>query len=294
MIETLLEILAPDFILRNSVYMSLLIGLACPVVGVFLVLRRLIFLGVALPQISSCGIAAAFALHTWGLVPHLEHTEHLLAMVGSSLFTLLALALLAFLERGGDGLTEGRVGAAYVLAGAWSILLLVLNPYGEHGLLQRLKGEIVAVSDQDLARTAVAFGLVLLSLFLFRKELLLVSFDREMAVALKKNVALWNGLLFLAIGLTVSLAVLAVGPLVTFGYLLLPPLIAHLVARNIWQFILLAPAIGGLSALLGFALALHWELPVGPTDLALLGLLYWGAFLLKKTAQWLGGRLSMP
>ena len=59
--ETLREILAPDFLLRNSVYIGLLVGLACPLVGVYLVLRRLVFMGVALPQISSCGIAAAFA-----------------------------------------------------------------------------------------------------------------------------------------------------------------------------------------------------------------------------------------
>ena len=53
--ETLKEILSPDFLLRNSVYTSVLVGFACPLVGVFLVLRRLVFMGVALPQISSTG-----------------------------------------------------------------------------------------------------------------------------------------------------------------------------------------------------------------------------------------------
>jgi hypothetical protein len=81
--ETIREILGPDFLLRNSVYMSLLVGLACPLVGVYLVLRRLVFMGVALPQISSCGIAFAFALHAWGLVPHFEGGEHTLAFAGS-------------------------------------------------------------------------------------------------------------------------------------------------------------------------------------------------------------------
>jgi len=60
--ESLRQILSPDFLLRNSVYTSVLIGFACPLVGVFLVLRRLIFMGVALPQISSTGVAVgAFA-----------------------------------------------------------------------------------------------------------------------------------------------------------------------------------------------------------------------------------------
>jgi len=65
--DTLREILSPDFLLRNSIYISLLVGLVCPLVGVYLTLRRLIFMGVALPQVSSCGIAFAFSVH-WALV----------------------------------------------------------------------------------------------------------------------------------------------------------------------------------------------------------------------------------
>jgi ABC-type Mn2+/Zn2+ transport system permease subunit len=58
--ETLREVFDPNFLLRNSVYISVVFGLTCPLVGVYLVLRRLVFMGVALPQISSCGIAFAF------------------------------------------------------------------------------------------------------------------------------------------------------------------------------------------------------------------------------------------
>ena len=63
--NTLHQILSPDFLLRNSVYTSVLIGFACPLVGVFLVLRRLVFMGVALPQISSTGVAIALSLPLW-------------------------------------------------------------------------------------------------------------------------------------------------------------------------------------------------------------------------------------
>jgi ABC-type Mn2+/Zn2+ transport system permease subunit len=272
--ETLREIFDPNFLLRNSVYMSLLIGLTCPLVGVYLVLRRLVFMGVALPQISSCGIAFAFALESWGLIHHAEGGEHTLAFAGSSLFTLTAILVLSILERRGRGFIEGAIGMVYVLAGAWSILLLVKNPYGEHGLLDRLKGEIIAVSNGDLAGTAAAFAIVIVALFIFQKEFMLVSFDREMAITLKKNVLLWDAMLFLVIGLTISMAVLSVGPLVTFGFLLIPPVTAHLFARNMRQFSLAAAAIGGLSALVGFYIAYRWDLPVGPVDVALLGFVY--------------------
>ena len=95
-----------------------------------------------------------------------------------------------------------------------------------------------------------------------------------MAFTLKMNASGWDALLFLLIGLTISMAVLSVGPLVSFGFLLIPPLTAHMVARNMRQFALGAAGVGGLGALLGFYIAFRWDLPVGPTDVALLGGLY--------------------
>src|ERR1043165_8522422 len=88
--DTIREVFDPHFILRNSVYISFVFGVTCPLVGVYLVLRRLVFMGVALPQISSCGIAFAFALQGWGLIPHAHETagEQTLAFIGSTVFTL--------------------------------------------------------------------------------------------------------------------------------------------------------------------------------------------------------------
>jgi ABC-type Mn2+/Zn2+ transport system permease subunit len=279
--ETLREIFSPDFLLRNSIYISLLVGLVCPLIGVYLMLRRLIFMGVALPQISSCGIAFAFSLQAWGVLPHLHEREHSVAFFGAILFTLPAILVLSLLSRRGRGSVEGRLGTVYALAGAWSILLLSTNPLGEHGLLDMLKGEIIAISDDDLIRTVVTFGIVILGFILFRKEFLLVSFDPEMAITLKKRVLFWDALLFLLIGLTISIAVLSVGPLVSFGFVLVPPLIAHLYARNMKAFTIGACAVGVVAALVGFWIAYRWDLPVGPTDVALLGVFYGLAFALK-------------
>jgi ABC-type Mn2+/Zn2+ transport system permease subunit len=280
--DTLREILDPDFLLRNSVYVGLLVGFACPLVGMYLVLRRLIFLAVALPQVSSCGIACAFALHAWGTIPHLEHGENILAFAGSSILTLAVIFFLSVLERRGRGLVEGRIGTIYVLAGAWSILLLLKNPYGEHGLLDRLKGQIIAVSDSELLVTAGTYALVLALIWLVHKEFMLVSFDPDMAITLHKSVVTWDTLLFLLIGLTISISVMSVGPLVTFGFLIVPPLISHLISRSMRQFALIASLIGGLTAFAGFAIAYHMDLPVGPTDVALLGFIYGLALLIKK------------
>src|SRR5688572_28153259 len=284
--EALHEMFDPHFLLRNSVYIGLLIGLVCPLVGVFLVVRRLIFMGVALPQVSSCGIAFAFALHSWHFIPHLEESsEHGLALAGASVFTLGTLVVLSILERKGRGSTDGRIGTVYVLAGAWSILLLLKNPFGEHGLLERLQGKIIAVSNFDLGLTAVIFFGVVICLILFQKELLLVSYDREMALSLGKRAWRWDGLLFVIIGLVISLAVLSVGPAVTFGFLILPPLIVRKFARTMRQFCLSASLVGGLSSVLGFWIAYEYDLPVGPTDIALLGVIYAVSSGLAKLAR---------
>jgi ABC-type Mn2+/Zn2+ transport system permease subunit len=275
--ETLHQILSFDFLLRNSLYTSVLIGLACPLVGVFLVMRRLVFMGVALPQISSTGVAVALSLPLWigfNLTEHGSHSAHALAFIGSITFSLTAILVLAFLERRGRGQPEGRLGTAYVVASALSILLLAKNPYGEIGWLDMLKGEVITISNFDLVLTAATLTLVLAVLGLFHKELLLVSFDREMAMTLRKKVIFWDVLLYLLIGLTVSMAVLSVGPLIAFGFLLIPALTAHQYARTMRQFTILASLIGGAAAFFGFWIAYQWDLPIGPADVVLLGILY--------------------
>ena len=286
--ETLRQIISPDFLLRNSVYTSVLVGFSCPLVGVFLVMRRLVFMGVALPQISSTGVALSLSLPLWlgfTLTEHGPHSAHMLAFAGSTTFSLVAILVLAVLERRGRGQPEGRLGAAYVVSAALSILLLSRNPYGELGWLDMLKGEVITVSDFDLMLTAATLALVLAVLGLFYKEFILVSFDRTMAATLGKNVVFWDMLLYVLIGLTVSMAVLSVGPLIAFGFLLIPALTAHLFARNMRWFSGLASLCGGATAFLGFWIAYQNDLPVGPTDVVLLGSLYMTAWVVARLLQ---------
>jgi ABC-type Mn2+/Zn2+ transport system permease subunit len=283
--DLLREIFAPDFLLRNSVYTSLLIGLVCPLVGVYLVLRRLVFLGIALPQISSTGIALAMSLHVWyGDELDVFHgtEEHTLALVGAVVFALAAITVFALLERRRGAFTEGRLGTAYVVAAAASILLLSECPQAERHWLEIFKGEIIAISNASLLGTLVTFALVLTLLGLFRKEFLLVSYDRDMAVTLGKAVGAWDLGLYLLIGLTIAAAVLTVGPLVAFGFLVIPPLIVRPWVRNMRSFAFGSAALGVVTALTGFSLAYRHDLPVGPTDVALLGAAYVASFLLRK------------
>jgi ABC-type Mn2+/Zn2+ transport system permease subunit len=137
--------------------------------------------------------------------------------------------------------------------------------------------------------TATSLAVVVVALALFNRELLLVSFDRAMAITLGKNVVAWDALLYLLIGLTVSMAVLSVGPLIAFGFLLIPALIAHLFAANMRQFTIFASLLGGAVSFVGFCIAYRCDLPVGPADVVLLGVIYGLAFLARKVFRLNGG-----
>ena len=268
--STLTEMLSSDFLLRNALIGSVVVGLVCPLVGVYFVLRRMIFLGVALPQLSAAGVACAFLLKSLvGVHQHGEAAERALALVGSLGFAFIGLLILAALERQGRETLEARIGIAYAFAAAASILFVSADPYGEAEMTHLIRGDIVTTTGANLRLLVGVLGVVALALLALRKELLLVSFDRDMAIVLGKRVALWDTLLYLLIGVTISFGVMTAGPLVTFGFLVVPPLTARLITRHMLTFSLVAAAFGAFTGFTGFYIAYRFDLPLGPTDVVL-------------------------
>jgi len=265
----LLEILSPDFLLRNALYGGLIIGFVAPLVGVYLVGRRMIFLGVALPQVSTAGVAGAFFWHA--LFHQHEHHEgdFWLALSGSTVFTLAAILALAVWENRSRARAEERTGVLYAFAGALSLLLVASDRIAEIGILGLLKGEIIAIPTSELLVLAVGYTVIVAALWLFKKDLLLVSADRDLARSFGKKVLVWDLVLYLIIGTTISLGVLLVGPLVMFGFLIVPPLIAGRLTTGIRHLPLAASLFGGLTAFVGFAVSYKLDWPMGPTDVAL-------------------------
>lgn len=279
----LLEMLKPDFLLHHALWGSVVVGFVCPLVGVYFVLRRLVFWGVALPQVSAAGIAFAFMLQGLGLdiLAGGEAQERHLAILGAVVFTVAAIFALAALERRGAGLTEGRIGALYALAWAASILFVAWNAAGETEMFGLLKGEIVSISESDFHLMLDVFAALAGAVLLFQREFTFVSYDRDMAVTLGRSVLLWDLLLYLIVGLAVSLGVMTVGPLVTFGYLVIPPLAALPWARGMLSLSLIASALGGLSAFAGFYLSYIFDLPLGPVAVVIAC----GAYALSSAAR---------
>ncbi len=284
----LLDLLAPDFLLRNALVGGVIIGLVAPLVGLFVFMRRMVFLGVALPQISAAGIAGAVFWHaTFHRHGDPNISDFVVALIGSTLFTTVAMVLLALFERHRRGLIEGRIGALYAFAGALTILLLASDRIAEIGVVGLLKGQIVAISDTELEILSVCYGIVVVAIWAFRRELLLVSVDRDLAVCLGKRVWVWDLVLFGIVGTTISLGVLVVGPLVLFGFLVIPPLIASRLAIGMRRLAWSASAVGGGTALIGFYLAYRLDWPTGPTDVALVSLV----LALVAAGQAIGARI---
>jgi ABC-type Mn2+/Zn2+ transport system permease subunit len=269
-LTTLVEILSPSFLLHDAVIASVLVGLVCPLVGVYFVVRRMIFFGVALPQVSAAGIALSFLLYRMLVGPHQhgETPEQLLAVVGSFGFTFLALLFLVALERTGRELIDARIGTTYAIASAATILALARDPHGEAQMVSLLKGDILAATQTSLRLMLYVLVPVVVLLFAFRKQLLLVSFDRDMAIVLGMRVMWWDALLYLTIGATIAIGVMTAGPIVTFGYLVVPPVTARLITRRMLTFSIASSLIGGVSAFAGFYCAYRFDLPLGPAEVA--------------------------
>src|SRR2546428_10610960 len=87
--STLVQILSPDFLLRDALVGSVLVGAVCPLVGAYFVLRRMIFLGVALPQLSAAGIAPSFPFFPLVVGPHEpgQVSQRALALAGAVALT---------------------------------------------------------------------------------------------------------------------------------------------------------------------------------------------------------------
>ncbi|MGH7796917.1 MAG: metal ABC transporter permease [Candidatus Binatia bacterium] len=277
------EVLSPSFLLFPALAGSAILAFVCPLVGAHLLLRRRVFLGLTLPQIAACGVAFTFWLsHALGL-SHGTEGERFLAMTGSLVFTLAGMGLLAYLDRHATGSPEGRLAAAYAFASALTILFVVFNPAGELEILHLLKGEVISLSLQELKLLGIVFAVIYLGLILFRREFLLNSFDRDLSFLLTGERVQWGFWLYVLCGFSIAVGVIMAGPLLVFGFMVLPPLAARALARGMTAFFALSSLLGLAIALSGFYFSVRLDLPLGPTDVALGCVLIFFTYVL----QWL-------
>lgn len=262
---------------REALYGAIVIGVACGMLGVYVVLRRIVFVGAALAQLSSAGIALALFLAGFGLVG----TSHA-TTIGFSLVVTLLGALFFGMGGGKKYLhSEATIGVTYALAAAVGILLIAKAVSGEaHDIF--LQGNILGVTRKD---TTVLLGVVVpvLLIHLFcAKEFLFVSFDPETAQTLGYRVSRWNLLLYLTLGLVIAFAMQFAGVLLVFNFLVLPAVTGLLLARTMGGAFLLSVGSAVVAATVGFVLSVPFDLPTGPAIIAVSGALALVAWIVRR------------
>jgi zinc transport system permease protein len=243
-----------DF-MQRALVAGLLVGGVCAFLGIYVVLRQIVFVGVALAEMSSAGVALALLT---GLAP----------MLGSVLVMLAGVVLLSVRWGGRRIRQDAFIGIGYVVASAASFLLIAKSPKGEGSMLELLFGNILTVTTSDVQTTAAALGLVLVFHALFYKELLFVAFDPDTAAASGYRARVWEMLLYLSIGLTIAFAIHAVGVLLTFGSLVIPPVTALLLTRRMNTALAVSVATGMLPVPIGLYVSFVASLPSEATVVA--------------------------
>lgn len=260
---------------RFALLAALAAGIVCPLVGALLHVRRTSFYGIVLPQVATAGVVFGFFLLPWwiewfglgGLTAETALSESHLAMnyhlSWAAAFTFGGLFFLMLLAHRGGGSEVGRVAAAFAIANAATVIFGRLSPVGRAFVDDLLQGEILGVGKHRFETLAVALGAVLLLFVLFRRDLLIVAYDREFARVLEKRVLSFEGLQALMTGVTVSVGTMTLGPTLLFGLLVVPPIAARQWARSMRAYHLGSSLFGVLAVLGGIVASFELDLPLG-------------------------------
>ena len=230
--------LAFDF-MQRALLAAVLVGLAAPSVGVFLVQRRLALMGDGLGHVALTGVALGFLL---GTAPVL--TAVIVATIGAVVIELVRQ----------QGRTGGDVALALMFYGgiAGGVLLIGLSEGGTNAtLLSYLFGSLTAVSPQDVVVICLLSGLLLVTLLVFGRQLFAVCHDEEYAMVAGLPVRFLNLLLAVMAALTVTLAMRVVGLLLVSALMVVPVATAQQLVRGFRATVVVALVAGVLASVGG-------------------------------------------
>jgi zinc transport system permease protein len=232
------SVLEFDF-MQRALVAALLVGLAAPAVGVFLVQRRLALMGDGIGHVALTGVALGFLL---GTAPVL--TAVVVATLGAVVIELVRQ----------QGRTSGDVALALMFYGgiAGGVLLIGLAPGGTNAnLLAYLFGSLTSVSPSDVVVIAGLSSALLLTLLAVGREMFAVCHDEEFARVAGLPVRTLNILLAVMSAVTVTVAMRVVGLLLVSALMVVPVATAQQLVRGFRATVLLALAVGVVASLAG-------------------------------------------
>jgi len=234
--------------------------------GIHVIKRGIVFIDLALAQISSVGVAFAMLV---GGDPRIY----------AVLFTLIGALGLSLIPNNSKRIPqEAIIGIIYAFAAALSILIMAKTPHGDSDVTEILFGNILAIQSSQITEIAITFALVGLFHLLFYKKFYTLSFKSyEVQTHSDSKVSplnLWNTLFYISLALVISSAIGATGVLQAFSYLIVPAVCGLLLCKNFWTAFGIALAVSLSSSLTGLYFSYSLDLPTGASIVCCFGLFF--------------------
>jgi zinc transport system permease protein len=244
---------------RDAVLTGALSGVLLGYLGVFIVLRRMVFVSAAISQAAALGVALTFLADVHGVLPWFLDEP----VSGALLFALASMGLLAANPERIRLTREALLGFVYLFCGAATVLVMDRITQEAHDVSSILFGPGVVVHPIDFHLTIAATVILLGAHLVLLPGLVFTSFDEESARVQRLPVRWLNGFLFMSVGVAVALATHAIGALSAFGLGVLPAMGALALSSRLGVVLVLAPVVGLLAGGGGYLFAFLVEFPVG-------------------------------
>jgi ABC-type Mn2+/Zn2+ transport system permease subunit len=249
MINWLLQPLTYGF-MQRGLLASLMVGVLCAVIGCYVVLRSMAFMGDALAHAILPGVAVAYLLN-----------GNLL--IGALVAAVLVALGIGFFSRQGILKEDTAIGILFAAALALGVALISTIKTYAVDLTHILFGNILGVSVGDLWLTGGLGVLVLLTILLLYKEFMVISFDPVLAATLRLPLEWLRNLMLILLALTVVVSLQTVGVGLAAAMLVTPGATAYLLTRRLPTMMAVAAAIGAFSSLAGLYLSFYANIASG-------------------------------
>lgn len=254
--------------LQKALLAGVLAGVACGVVGPFIVARRISYIGGGIAHSVLGGMGAAYYFSN---VFKWESLHPLYGAVAAALLSAIVIGLVSLRARQRE---DTIISAIWAIGMAVGIIFIMKTPGYNENLLSYLFGNILMVSSNDLWQIAGLDLLIIILVILFYNKFLAICFDEEFARARGINVEFYYLLLLCLTALTVVVLITVVGIVMVIALLTLPVAIASHFTRTLWQTMILSTITTMILTLFGLAFSYNLDLPSGATIILLAGFLF--------------------
>ncbi len=272
------DLLNPDLrFLPKALLVSMMASLVAGVIGSYVVLRGMAFIGDAVAHAVFPGLAVAFVVQG-NLV------------LGGAVAGVATAILVAVFSQHRRLKEDSIIGVFFVGAFALGIVIISRAPGYSGSLQQFLFGSITGIPDEDVIVVAVMGAILLLVAFLLHKEFVAVTLDREMARSTGLPVFALDLVLYVMVAVAIVISIQTIGNILVLALLITPAAAARLLTDRLGVMMLVAPVIGTGSALVGLYLSWSLDLPAGGTVVLVATAVFLLAWLLAPRHGWLARR----